>query len=213
MASVVSINALIEAAFCRAERVTLVGSITPFFTRSSYTAVVGVEAVVGVFVGPDLLDHDGAFIAGVADDLANRFLAGAANDVDADLLVVLGFEVVESRSRTQQSHAAAGNDAFLHRRARGMQGILDASLLLFHFGLGRRADFDHRDAAGELRQPFLEFLAIVIRGGLLDLRAQLLDAAFDGLRIAGAVDDGGVVLIDSDALGAAQVLRAGRLRA
>jgi hypothetical protein len=36
LASVVSIRALMEAAFWRAERVTLVGSTTPDLTKSSY---------------------------------------------------------------------------------------------------------------------------------------------------------------------------------
>ena len=91
------------------------------------------------------------------------------------------FRLVERRRRAQQSHAAAGNDAFLDRRASGMQSILHASLLLLHFGLGGRADLDHRHAAGQLRQPLLQLLAVVVRGGLVDLRAQLLDAAFDVL--------------------------------
>jgi hypothetical protein len=39
MASVVSMSEATEAAFCRAVRVTLVGSITPAFTRSSYVSV------------------------------------------------------------------------------------------------------------------------------------------------------------------------------
>ena len=39
MASVVSIREAMEAAFCRAVRVTLVGSITPAFTKSSYCSV------------------------------------------------------------------------------------------------------------------------------------------------------------------------------
>jgi hypothetical protein len=39
MASVVSMREAMEAAFCRAVRVTLVGSITPAFTRSSYCSV------------------------------------------------------------------------------------------------------------------------------------------------------------------------------
>ena len=43
MASVVSIREAMEAAFCRAERVTLVGSITPAFTRSSYCSVVALK--------------------------------------------------------------------------------------------------------------------------------------------------------------------------
>jgi hypothetical protein len=36
MASVVNMREAMEAAFCRVVRVTLVGSITPAFTRSSY---------------------------------------------------------------------------------------------------------------------------------------------------------------------------------
>ena len=39
IASVVSIRPAIDAAFCRAERVTFAGSITPDFTRSSYSSV------------------------------------------------------------------------------------------------------------------------------------------------------------------------------
>jgi len=40
MASVVSSRPEIDAAFCSAVRVTLVGSMTPAFTRSSYTSVL-----------------------------------------------------------------------------------------------------------------------------------------------------------------------------
>ena len=78
-----------------------------------------------------------------------------------------------------QRHAAAGDDAFFDRRAGGVQRVLDAGLLLLHLGLGRRADLDDRHAAGELRQPLLQLLAVVVGGGLLDLRADLLDAALD----------------------------------
>ena len=117
-------------------------------------------------------------------------------------------QVVQSLGRAQQRHAAARNDAFLDGRAGGMQRILDAGLLFLHLGLGGRADLDHRNAAGQLRQPLLQLLAIVVRSGLVDLRAELLDAAFDGLLAAGAVDDGGVVLVHRDALGAAQVFQA-----
>jgi hypothetical protein len=93
-----------------------------------------------------------------------------------------------------------------------MQGVFDAGLLLLHLGLGGGADLDHRNAAGELGQPLLQLLAVVVRGGLLDLGADLLDAALDRLRIAGAVDDGGVVLVDDDALGAAEVIEADAFR-
>ena len=201
----VSIRALIEAAFCRAERVTLVGIDDAGLHQVFVTARGGVEAEVRVLVSADLLDHDRAFEAGVADDLANRLFASAADDVDADLLIAFDLESVERRRRAEQCHAAARNDAFFNRRARGMQSILDASLLFLHFGLGGRADFDDRDAARELRQAFLELLAIVIGSGLFDLSAQLLDAAFDVLGLAGAIDDGGVVFVHRDALGAAEV--------
>ncbi len=86
-----------------------------------------------------------------------------------------------------------------------MQGILDAGLLLLHLGLGCGANFDERYATDQLCQSLLQFLAIVVRGGLLHLASKLLDPALDALLRSGAVDDGGVVLIHRDALGAAQV--------
>ena len=73
-----------------------------------------------------------------------------------------------------QRDAAAGNDAFFDGRARRMQRIFDAGLLLFHFDFGRRADFDRRDAAGQLGQTLLQLLAVVVGSGVFDLRADLL---------------------------------------
>ena len=69
----------------------------------------------------------------------------------------------------QQRDAAARDDALLERRAGRLQGVLDAVLLLLHLGLGGGADLDHRDAAGELRQPLLELLAVEVGVGVLDL--------------------------------------------
>ena len=60
----------------------------------------------------------------------------------------------------------------------------------------------------ELRQTLLEFLAVVVARGLLDLLADHLDATIDVLPATRPADDGGVVLVDDDALGAAQLLRA-----
>ncbi len=98
---------------------------------------------------------------------------------DADLLVLAGAHVVERARRANQRHAAAGDHALFDRGAGRMQRILDARLLLFHLDFGRRADANHRDAADQLREPLLQLLAIVVRGGLLDLRANLLDATLD----------------------------------
>jgi hypothetical protein len=50
-----------------------------------------------------------------------------------------------------------------------VHGVLDPVLALLHFGFGGAADADDGDAAGELRQPLLQLLAVVVGDGLLDL--------------------------------------------
>ena len=86
-----------------------------------------------------------------------------------------------------------------------MHRILDTGLLFLHLGLGSRTDLDDGNAADQLGQTLLQLLAVVVGGGLLDLGANLLHAAFDLAVLAAAVDDGGVVLVDGDALGGAEV--------
>ena len=108
--------------------------------------------------------------------------------------------------------AAAGHDALLDRRAGGVERVLDPSLLLLHLGLGGRADVDDRHAAGELGQPLLELLPVVVAGGLLDRDLDLADPALDVVGLALAVDDGGVVLVDHDPLGPAEILERGVLQ-
>src|SRR5436853_423040 len=79
----------------------------------------------------------------------------------------------------QERNAAARNDAFLDRRAGRMHRVINAIPALPHLDFGRAADADHRDAAGELSQTFLQLLAVVVRGGLLDLRLDLRHARLD----------------------------------
>src|SRR5258708_4055434 len=79
-----------------------------------------------------------------------------------------------------------------------------AALLLLPPSSRRAADADHRTPAGELRQPLLQLLLVVVGGGVLDLLLDLGDAAFDAGLLARAVDDRGVVLVDRDLLGLAQ---------
>src|SRR5208337_2958126 len=132
----------------------------------------------------------------------------AQHDLDAGLLVgVLALELGDRGLGAQQRNAAARNDAFLDRRAGGVEGVVDAVLLLLDLDLGRAADADHRDAARELGQTLLQLLTVVVRGGLLDLRLDLTDAALDVRLLAGAVDDRGVLLLDADALGLAEHLK------
>ena len=87
-----------------------------------------------------------------------------------------------------------------------MQGVFHAGLLLLHLGLGRGADIDDGDTAGELRETLLELLAIVVAGGFLDLAADLVHPALDVDLLAFAFDDRGVFLVDGDALGPAEVV-------
>ncbi len=83
--------------------------------------------------------------------------------------LALDRDLARRLAAAQQGHAAAGQDAFLDRRAGGVQGVLDAGLLLLHVGFGLGTDRDDRHAAGQLGQPLLQLLAIVVAVGLLDL--------------------------------------------
>ena len=93
----------------------------------------------------------------------------------------LSFSASFSTAGMQRSSAVPppGNDALGHGRPGGVQGVLDAALLLLHVGLGGRPDADDRHAAGQLRQPFAELLLVVLALGLVHLGADLLDALLD----------------------------------
>ena len=90
--------------------------------------------------------------------------------------------LVQRRHGVDQRHTAAGDDALFDGRARGAQGVLDAVLLFLQLGLGGCADADDGHAAGQLGQPLLQLLAVVVAGRGLGLGADLVDAALDGLR-------------------------------
>src|SRR4051812_23094620 len=64
----------------------------------------------------------------------------------------------------------------------------------------RAAHADHGDAAGELGQTLLQLLAVVVRGGLLDLRTDLVAAALYVVAGAGALDERRVLLLDDRGL-------------
>ena len=120
-------------------------------------------------------------------------------------LVAGELEVADGRGGPDQGGAAAGDDAFLDGRAGGVQGVFDQGLALLHLGLGGGADVDLGDAAGELGEPLLELLAVVLAVGVADLAADHLGAALDLVGRAGPLDDRGVLAVDRDLLGAAQV--------
>src|SRR5579872_135496 len=166
---------------------------------------LGIEAVRFRLVFQDLADNDRTFDAGILRDLADRSFQRLEHDVDAGLHVgIIVVDAPHSLPGAQQSNAAARHDAFLHSGPRGVERVLDAILLLLDLDLCRTADADHRDAAGELGQTLLKLLAVVVRGGLLDLRLDLANARLDVLLLAGALDDRGVLLVDHHLAGAAE---------
>src|SRR5467141_2625096 len=164
-----------------------------------------VEAVGVLILLEDLADDDRAVLACVDRDLARGPGERLADDLDAGLLVVvLGLDALELLGGAEQGDAAARHDAFFNRRTGRMHRVINAILALPYLDLGRAADADHRDAARELGQTLLQLLTVVVRGGFLDLRLDLIDARFDVGLLAGAVDDGGVLLVDHHLLGAAE---------
>src|SRR4029453_10999990 len=124
-----------------------------------------------------------------------------------DLLVfVVGADSVDRGHATQETDPAAGDDAFLDGRARGMQRILDAGFALLHLGFRGGADTDDGHTARELGQAFLELLAVVVTRGLLDLAADLGNPSLDFRALAVTLDDGRVFLVHRHALGATEVI-------
>src|SRR3977135_2582474 len=161
-----------------------------------------VEAVGVLILLEDLADDDRAVLARIERDLARRSGEGLAHDFDAGLLVViLGADPLEAFTGAQQRDAATRQDAFLDRGAGRMHRVVDAILALLHLDLGRAANADHRDAARELGKTFLQLLAVVVLGGLLDRRLDRGNAGLDVGLLAGAADDGGVFLLDRHLLG------------
>src|SRR5260221_810056 len=168
-------------------------------------AGLGIEAVGVLVLLEDLADDDRAVFSGIDGDLAGRIGQRLAHDLDAGLLVVvLGAQSLEVLGGSQQRDAAARHNAFFHRRTGRMHRVINTILALPDLDLGRAADADHRDAARELGQTLLQLLTIVVRGGFLDLRLDLIDPRLDVGLLPSAVDDGGVLLVDHHLLGAAE---------
>src|SRR5262245_1877236 len=170
-------------------------------------AGVGVVAVATRLLA-HLVGNDRAVAATIVDDGLERGSESAEDDIDADLLVALGLAAggLNRFGATQESDTTAGEDTFFDCGASGVQGGFDTSLLLLHVGVGLRADADDCDAASELGETLLEFFLVILAFGLINLVLDLSDPLVDVGPLAGAFDDRGIVLIDGDLLGAAQVL-------
>ncbi len=153
------------------------------------------DVLVLLFLGhaADILDDDRAILPGIGHQFAHWGFQRLADDGDADGFVFAGhLDFVQRGDGVDEDDLAAWDDTFLDGGTRGGEGILDAMLLLFQLGLGRRADADDGNAAGEFGQALLELLFVVVAGTLVDLDADLLDAALDLGFVALAADDCGL---------------------
>src|SRR5580698_3051988 len=160
-----------------------------------------------VLVLYNLTDNHGTLFACIADDLAQRLLERTTDELCTVLLITFESfdQLFDVFGRAKQGYSTARHDAFLNRGAGGMHGILNASLLLLHFGLGGRPHLDNSHAAHEFGETLLKLLAIVFGSGFLDLTANFFNTACDGLCITATVDNRGVLLVYGYALGAAQI--------
>ncbi len=96
-------------------------------------------AVLGVL--KDLADDYRAVLTGVGEDLAGRCLKSLPDNGDTGLLILIcGLQELERLDGSEQSDAAARDDAFLDGRAGRVESVVDAILALLDFDLGRAAD-------------------------------------------------------------------------
>src|SRR3569832_2177688 len=145
------------------------------FQHVAVLARAGVVAVRALARLDGVQDDRGVF-ARVLDDLTQRLFDRARQDADADRLVfVRTFELLEGLERADQRDAAARDHAFFDGRTGRVQRVFDAGLQLFHFDFGRGTDLDDGDAAGELRNPLLQLLLVIVGGRFDRLLADRLD--------------------------------------
>src|SRR5665811_1756195 len=147
----------------------------------------------------DLLGHDATLKTTVDGDLLERSLGRDANDVRTRGLVTLEIELQErSVGRLKQGHAATGDDSFFNSSLGIADSVLDAVLALLELNLGSRARLDDSNATGKLGKALLKLLTVVVRVGLVDLGADLVDATSNLVGLTSTLDDGRVVLGDDD---------------
>ncbi len=157
---------------------------------------IGVVALVG-----DLADDDGTLDAGVLGDLADRRfqrLAAMSTPVRWSSLAPLrpsSAFAARRRATPPPGRMPSSTAARVALRASSTRSFFSLTSTS-----RSAADADHRHAASELREALLQLLAIIVRGGLLDLRLDLRHAGLDVLLRAGAVDDGRGLLLVADLL-------------
>ncbi len=185
-----------EAAYCSAERVTLVGSrIPPISIMPSilqllrYTTVVTVAAFNGV-------SDSRRLFAAVQHDLTQRASLRAAQRYHV-LVFVLAFQVSNfEAARISATPPPATTPSSTAARV-ACRGIFNAGFLLFHFNFGRSANFDYRNAACQFRYALLQFFPDRSRRSLLQSADGSQAARYGWRKLLHPLhrDGGGVLLI------------------
>src|ERR1700722_971893 len=160
----------------------------------------------GALALADPVEHHRGVFTGVRHNLTQRLFDRAGQDLDARRLVIVGTDqLLDGLERAQKGYAAARNHSFFHGRTGCVQSIFDTRLLFLHFDFRRRTDLDQGYSAGELGNALLQLFLVVVGGRILDLLTNTLDAALDVRRLAGTVDDGGVLFLHQHLLRFAEI--------
>src|SRR5213594_4636953 len=140
-ASVVSRRDAIEAAFCRATRSTLVGSMIPACNMSTYSLVSAskprVMGTAALTFSTTTEPSSPAFctICRMGSSRARRTMLTPVASSPESLRLPRAYDA-------RSSATPPWHDPLLDGGPRGVEGVLDPRLLLFHLGLGGRAYLD-----------------------------------------------------------------------
>ena len=165
-------------------------------------AAVGVEAPVALSVAHAFQDHL-TLVAGVLGDEHQRCAKGFADHPHTQGLFGFKgfFQIIQHVSGPHQCDSTAGDDALFDGGPCRGKGVFSPGFALVDLGLGGAADLEHRHAAHQGGHALLELFTVVVRAGLFYLDAQLFQPVLDGLVVAPAVDDGGIVFIGDQPAG------------
>src|SRR5579883_2089093 len=204
IASVVMSNPATDDASCSAVRTTLVGSMMPAFTRSLNSPVCAskpnayslLSSTLPEITAPSSPALEAIWRSGVRIALRTISMPKRWSSFSAlSLERIAPARASATPPPGTMPSSTAARVACSASSTRSLRSFTSTS---------EAPDADHRDAARELRQPLLQLLAVIVRGGLHDLRADLVAAALDVLGRARTLDDRGVLLLDQDLLGLAE---------
>src|SRR3954451_750704 len=106
--------------------------------RDQIFVLAGLRIVaIGVsIIAQHLASHDRAVLTGILGNLPEWSLKGTADDLDADMLVVVvELDLAQLLGSTGERYAAPRHDALLDRGAGRMQRVIDAVLAFLHLDL------------------------------------------------------------------------------